>query len=199
MNRNGIINGVKVKMDEMTPDGVSVPFEESIGPILDDCAKDILRVAPLHLLPHTNLVLSSMSYDNTNYRAYIPIPADFIRIGRILFPRWEKAVTVAVKIDSPEYVLQNNKYTRGGWSRPIVALVNKGTNLLECAKVDGSVSGEKTPTEATYIKTLLPEELPGALIDSLEWLAVSNLLQITGDINGTKLAQARYEQSLKQL
>lgn len=199
MNRNGIINGVKVKMDEMTPDGVSVPFEESIGPVLDDCAKELLRVAPLHILPHTNLVLTSMTYDTANFKAYIPIPTDFIRIGRVLFPRWEKAVTVAVKIDSPEYVLQNNKYTRGGYSRPVVALVNKGTNLIECSKVDGSVILEKTPSEATYIKTTLPELLPDVLIDTLEWLAVSNLLQITGDLNGTKLAQARYEQSLKLL
>ena len=197
MNRNGIINGVKVKMDEMTPDGVSVPFEESIGPVMDECAREILRTAPLPLLPHAELSLAGLEYDDQ--RSYIPLPLDFVRIGKIRYPKWEKAVTRLIMGDSPEYALQDNKYTRGGFSRPIVALIDKeGDKVLECSKVDSDVDLQD-PLEATYIKDTLPEDFPDVLMDTLEWLTASTLLQIIGDDNGFKMAQARYEQSLKQL
>jgi hypothetical protein len=50
MERSGIISKVKLKMDEVTPPGVDLPFDDLIGPTLDDCAKEILMVCPLHLI-----------------------------------------------------------------------------------------------------------------------------------------------------
>jgi len=50
MNREGILNMVHIKMDEFTPPGVDLPFDDFIGPILDECAKEIAEVCPLHLL-----------------------------------------------------------------------------------------------------------------------------------------------------
>ena len=35
MDRDGIITSVKVKIDELTPDGAALPLEEIIGPVLD--------------------------------------------------------------------------------------------------------------------------------------------------------------------
>ena len=48
MNREGIITKVKIKLDEVTPEGIDLPFDDIIGPILDECAKDVARSAPLH-------------------------------------------------------------------------------------------------------------------------------------------------------
>jgi len=79
-------------------------------------------------------------------------------------------------------------------------LINKDdATVLECSKVDGDVAEEKTPSEATYVQSLLPEELPENLMDSLQWLTASKLLQITGNSNGSSMAQARYENSVKLL
>lgn len=56
MNREGIYHKVKVKMDEVTPPGVDLPFDDIIGPILDECAKEVSEIAPLHLLSPFSMV-----------------------------------------------------------------------------------------------------------------------------------------------
>lgn len=56
MNREGIYQKVKIKMDEVTPPGVDLPFDDIIGPILDECAKEVGEIAPLHLLSPFSMV-----------------------------------------------------------------------------------------------------------------------------------------------
>lgn len=56
MNREGIYQKVKIKMDEVTPPGVDLPFDDIIGPILDECAKEVIELAPLHLLSPFSMV-----------------------------------------------------------------------------------------------------------------------------------------------
>ena len=199
MDRDGIITSVKVKIDELTPDGVALPLEEIIGPVLDESARELLLALPSRLLDAEDLNLEGIAYSEDK-RAYIPVPNDFLKIGKIRFPKWEKTVSTAIKEESPEYTLENNPYTRGGWSRPTVSLINKdGDTVLEGSKVDGSVAEEKITTEATKRKELLPEELPDMLIDSLGWLAASKVLQITGNINGGSAAHSRYEANVRLL
>ena len=131
-------------------------------------------------------------------RAYIRTKR-FLKIGKIRFPKWEKTVSTAIK-RKPRIYFGEQPLHEGGWSRPTVSLINKdGDTVLECSKVDGSVAEEKIPTEATYIKELLPEELPDMLIDSLGWLAASKVLQITGNINGGSAAHSRYEANVRLL
>ena len=50
MDRESIISKVKIKLDEVTPPGVDLPFDDFIGPILDECAKEVAEICPLHLL-----------------------------------------------------------------------------------------------------------------------------------------------------
>jgi len=50
MDRTGLINKVKVILDEYTPEGVGTPFEEYIGPLLDESAREIVMEGPLYLL-----------------------------------------------------------------------------------------------------------------------------------------------------
>jgi hypothetical protein len=61
MEREGIYTKVKIKMDEVTPDGVDMPFDDLIGPILDECAKEVAEVAPLHLLSPFSLVNKTLN------------------------------------------------------------------------------------------------------------------------------------------
>jgi hypothetical protein len=56
MEREGIYQKVKIKMDEVTPPGVDLPFDDIVGPILDECAKEVAEVAPLHLLSPFSMV-----------------------------------------------------------------------------------------------------------------------------------------------
>lgn len=59
MERAGILTKVKIKLDEVTPPGVDLPFDDFIGPILDECAREIAEVAPLHLLSPMTMVLGT--------------------------------------------------------------------------------------------------------------------------------------------
>jgi hypothetical protein len=61
MEREGIITKVKVKMDEVTPPGVELPFDDLIGPILDECSREVAEIAPLHLLSPISMVNGSVS------------------------------------------------------------------------------------------------------------------------------------------
>lgn len=61
MNREGIYQKVKIKMDEVTPAGVDLPFDDLIGPILDECAKEVAQVAPLHLLSPFSMVSKTLT------------------------------------------------------------------------------------------------------------------------------------------
>jgi hypothetical protein len=69
MNRDGILDKVKIKMDEVTPPGVDLPFDDIIGPILDECAKDVARIAPLYLLTPISLVFKTTAKKITTSKA----------------------------------------------------------------------------------------------------------------------------------
>lgn len=61
MEREGIIEKVKIKMDEVVPPGVDLPFDDLIGPTLDECAKEVTEVAPLHLLSPFSMVCKTLT------------------------------------------------------------------------------------------------------------------------------------------
>jgi len=66
MNREGILNQVRIKLDEFTPQGVDLPFDDFIGPILDESAKDVARAAPLHMLNASSIVTGTSSVKTVN-------------------------------------------------------------------------------------------------------------------------------------
>lgn len=197
MDRQGLINKVKIKMDEFAPDGVGLPFDEYIGPVLDESAREVLERSPLHLLSPTALPLTGVVYDDD--RAYIPVPADYVRLYEIRYPLWKRSVRKAVSAEDPQYKVQENEYIRGGYGRPCVAIVHTTVNggdvtkYFECSKVIESAS--ITPI-ALYVKTDKPENLNDIFSDALTWLCSSKLLGIMGDQDKAKLALEQYNNSM---
>jgi hypothetical protein len=61
MERASIISRVKLKMDELTPPGVSLPFEDYIGPVIDEAAKEIVLISPLKYLAPLSLISRSLT------------------------------------------------------------------------------------------------------------------------------------------
>lgn len=59
MDRASIITRVKIKMDEFTPPGVRLPFDDYIGPVLDEAAKEIAEMVPLHFLTPVSMVVKT--------------------------------------------------------------------------------------------------------------------------------------------
>ena len=197
MDRVGLVNKVKIKMDEFTPDGVDLPFDDYIGPTLDECAREILEKAPLFLITPMPLSLTGVIYKDD--KAYIPVPSDYVKLYEIRYPLWKKSVRRAISTQDPEYKNQENEYIKAGYGRPVVAIVNTSVtpgvvaNYLECAKV---VDNGDTPI-ALYVKTDKPENLNDVLADPLSWLCAAKLFGIMGYADKAKLAYEQFTSSME--
>jgi hypothetical protein len=195
MDRTGLINKVKVILDEYTPEGVGTPFEEYIGPLLDESAREIVMEGPLYLLTPMPIPLESGSPAESilkyaDDRAYIPVPSDFVRLHEVKFPLWKRSVREAISQENEEYNMQENEYLRSGYGRPFVALVRKQfsggalARYLEC----GKALEDAVPGTALYVKESLPEDLAEEFADTLAWRAASKVLATLGDVNRAKVA-----------
>ena len=199
MDRAGLINKVKIKMDEFTPDeGVGLPFDEYIGPTLDECAREVLEKAPLFLITPTAIPLTGVIYKDD--KAYLPVPTDYVKLYEVRYPLWKKSVRRAISTQDPEYKIQENEYIKAGYARPVVAIVNTSltggpaANYLECGKVIDTGSG--TPV-ALYVKTDKPENLNDVLLDPLSWLCASKLFGIMDYADKAKLAYEQFTSSME--
>lgn len=209
MDRAGLINKVKIKMDEFTPDGVSLPFDEYIGPLLDESARNVQQICPLHLLTPTAIPLVNGETQLSkfeNNKSYIPVPADYVRLYALKYELWKKTVKRAVPVESPEYKIQDNEYLTGGYGRPFVAIVQTSIGgaaagkYFECSKVVAPVSPSTlTPSIALYVKTAKPEELTDNLAEPLTWLTASKVFSVLGLSNQSKTTYEQYQISLNQL
>jgi hypothetical protein len=195
MDRTGLINKVKVILDEFAPEGVGTPFEEYIGPLLDESANEIILEGPLYLLiplaiPLTTGDPATSMLKYADDKAYIPVPADFVRLHEIKFPLWKRSVSEAISQENEKYNMQENEYLRSGYGRPFVALIRKlftGDTLkryFEC----GKVLANAVPDTALYVKKTLPEDLADEFVDTLTWRAAAKVMLTLGDANRAKVA-----------
>ncbi|HPS25397.1 MAG TPA: hypothetical protein PLB28_07450 [Bacteroidales bacterium] len=201
--RLSIINAVKAKIDELIPEGegvnitftseaepnISNPYDIFINVVMDEVAKELLLIAPLHVLTPTVATPTPVEIDGTETEwgktGYIPLPADFIRLQSFKMLEWERPVTVPITTLDPLYELQQNKYTRGRTAKPVAALSWIGTQkVLEYY----SVITAHTLGHFRYIKTTLPEDIQSNLVDALTWLIAEKVLQITDQKELAKLA-----------
>ena len=104
---------------------------------------------------------------------------------------WSRPVTTFISDIHPNYKLQMNKYTRGGVSKPICALIGDSTGvILEYY----SVKSEHTIKKLNYIAETLPENLDNLLIEPLSWMCASIVFQIMEMKEQSDLALARVQE-----
>ena len=200
MDRSGLINMVKIKLDEYTPEGVSLPFDEYIGPLLDESARDIILQAPLYLFTPTQIPISSEVIKYENDKAFIPVPVDYMRLYAVKFPLWKKSITLAIQKENPEYRIQENEYTAAGYARPFVAIVYKTINettlrYFEC----GKVLTNTTPVEAFYLKSQKPEDLPDIFNESVTYLCSSKIFLVLGQLDKAKLLNDQFVNAINSI
>lgn len=206
MNRQGLINQVKIKLDEYTPEGVSHLFDELIGPLMDEACRKLLLTAPLHLVPPTEIPVgeagASIKYDDDS--AFIPFPPSFLRLYLVKFPLWSVPVRDTIKAGTYQELIQTNQYLRSGTGRPSVREAHKKlegdttlTRYLQCAKVEKPVAPATITPEALYVKALKPEELPEELVESLTWLTTYLVMLSQADMaQMAPVAFGEYEKSI---
>lgn len=208
MNRTELANKVKVILDEFSPEGVGLPFDQYIGPALDESAREIVLEGPLYLLAPSLIPLATtgetpeslVKYEGDC--AYIQEPADFARLYELKYPLWKKSVRETISKGNEQYKLQENEYLRSGYARPHVARITRsfsGTapaRYLECGKVVDPGEGTLSPDVALYVKTTKPEELASEFVDALCYRTAGKVLLSLGDANRSKMA---LEQSVVHL
>ena len=202
MLRSELINRVKIKLDEYSPTDVALPFDNYVGPLLDESARDLLERGPLRLIIPTSIPLAGVLY--LNDKSYIPVPADYVRLYEIKYPLWKRSVRVAISRENPLYQVQENEFLKGGYGRPNVAIVETSVNggsvmkYLECSKVVDPEGIGLTPI-ATYVKTDVAENLNDQLADALTWLCTAKVFGVLGYGDKAGLAMERSNQSLLAL
>jgi hypothetical protein len=183
MTRDNIIRRVKVEMDELTPfdsglvisagNEESKPIDKYIDEILDQCAHKLILLAPVHLL---SLTAHTPTITVTDTVALFDVPADFLGLGYLKFPEWERPVYNTIKETDPLYLRQKNIYTRAGVSKPVVALCTGSTvPRLECYTI---TSSNGAGIVFKYRAKILAELLPDNLIPALAYLTAAEIFKI---------------------
>lgn len=144
MTREEYIEAVKVKLEEVSPfdepnsfiAAAGDPNYKEVKPIisyiektLDEAAHNCLQALPLTLL-HADIVRSEPTLTIADDGvATFPIQPN-TRFVRFRHPDLRRDITAFITSEDPIYLLQQNKYTRGGQSKPI-AVVSSDTGKME--------------------------------------------------------------------
>lgn len=197
-----IINAVKAKIDELMPEGegvqftletlpnISNPYDIFINVFLDECAKELLLIAPLHILKPVTATPGVTQLGTTDTRGKVGIlylPTDFIRLVSVKLTAWDRAVRVPITVLDPLYDQQKSIYVRGGISKPVAVIVNDGSQKgLELYSV--GVDDALTLEHLRYIPMTLAENVQSDLFDALTWLIANKVLQVVSLLDLSKLA-----------
>lgn len=182
--RADIIKKIQARIDELSPfeDNSLNPDINLIDKVLDDSAKTIMLVAPLHLLSPIAIVTTSLSEDGGIVK--IPLDDNFIRLHSIKLTEWKTEVNKAITPDDPLYKLQKYEALRGGVQKPVVVLKNDTTGkYLECY----SCGVDSTVKSAFYIKELGEDAatFPDNICDIISWQCAADVILIMkGDPSG---------------
>ena len=191
MTRQGIIDRVKIKMEEVTPfdEGLAVsssevkPFTSYIEENIQNSLDELLMICPIHLTSPINIPLKkgtvdllTSTKDGTRMIGQLDIPSDFIRLHTFKMSSWERPVHRPISIENPEYKYQFNRWGRGGNAKPIVA---RNSTKLEIYTYDDGA----TVATALYVARIDTEdnfEMNEKLFDPLCSLIAANVFGIFG-------------------
>lgn len=99
-----------------------------------DLKRLLAKAAPASLVADT---LANGEIQSNYYKRKVSFsaPTDFWELVALRLSVWTKPVTEYIYIDSPEYTIQNNPFTRAGKQSPVVAISNTSTGAtsrIEC-------------------------------------------------------------------
>ena len=134
MTRDELIKAVKVKLDEISPfdepnefiDGADDESFSVVKPIVS-YIEDTLDKASWFCLNSLPLSLLSKDVENDNYQVNIDMRGvghisdmeDYMRFARVRCFEWERDCTAFITTSDPNYLLQQNRHTRGGAAKPV--------------------------------------------------------------------------------
>lgn len=159
MNRQSIIEKVKVKLDELTPlsEGLEHPIDRYIDPLLDDAARIVTERLPIQLFRMDGVTNAAKTFESP--RVTLEIPDTVARIYNVKLSDWSNAVE-PVEEHSDTGREQSDKYLRGGVRKPVAVLRNDQTKrYLDC--YSGTNTSTHTINAVLYKK---PEQMHESMI-----------------------------------
>ncbi len=186
--RKDVVKLVKVMLEELSPfdepaamlavpNNDVKPVESYIQSTLDKSFDDILLFMPLYVIQKTFTDYASVSPSPTitlkDGVGYCPVPADFLRLYAFTFSEWSRTVTTHITPENANaYALQRNKYTRGKFEKPVVAINNGKFEFYSLKAV---------PTAGTFTMKYIPktEKNKGAFEKGLvDYLVLQNAIDV---------------------
>ena len=221
MTRQEYIDAVKAKLDEISPfdepgefiaaDGDSdydkvKPIINYIDSELDNAARFCLSTLPLSLLAN-DIIDEEVDIVGREVGTGVGIISgiyDYMRLCRLHHGLWEKDVTAFITTSSPIYLLQQNKYTRGGFCKP-VAVYNPEEKTIECYTQVNTLNhyGNFVPVKGVlyYIDLLdvKAEDVESGIEDYIILMCAAYVLDILKDTNSSKLMRDKFMEKLQPI
>lgn len=193
MNRQALIERVKLKLDEYTPvdEGVSHPLDPYIDPSLEEAAKTLIQEFPIGKLKHESFATSESNVKNTSEMLVwdILLPSTVKRVVSVRFASWKRGVAEFHPEGSKMDALQGNFHTRGSDYKPVVITSQKdGGTRLRCYSASNHVA-----PEVKVVSAQKPEQLHDDLVEPLVFLAASYVAQSLERDKAFQLLRAEYQ------
>lgn len=137
----------------------TVKLDTYIESVIPDASNLILSVAPVRYIntksasPATAIVAGS---------TFIPLPEDFSRLAYVQLATWTRAVSEVLLLNSIEYKVAKNQFTKPGINKPLCFFSYNGTDeALECIPSSTLSQFIYVPTISTSAEavTVLKQEL----------------------------------------
>ena len=197
MDRQDIIERVKIIMDEYTPvnQGVVHPLDGYIDPIMDDSVRTLFKEFPIDKLWHERITTVDVLNIVTNH-VKVRISNDVVRVASAKLADWTRLVHEREfeKPDSVKVAWQGNEATKATASRPVVVMGNSETGRI--LDLYGRTGASSATTEVYGVKRCKPEELNDDLITPFTYLVA---FLLATHIERADIAKPIYEQYLKHL
>lgn len=195
MNETNLHNGVLMRIDEATSNQIEgIGTRYPIAEFLREATMEMLRTAPLELLPLTDFSAGELA-DMGDGSGTVALPEGFVRLASFRMRGWLRPVLRAIGAEGPLFARQLNPVTRGGIAKPVAALV-PGVEGMKLRWFSLPPGWPREVTKALCVVRTEPSDMPDMLADPLCWLTAAMVLSVTGEPQAAEAARQRYDLSM---
>lgn len=216
-----LINYVKIKLDELIPEGEGITYALSTAPNtsnpidmfihshLPESIKDVSLTAPINALYPVGITGDGTPFDTDLTYGFIDLPINFLRLQSFKMADWKRSISEKelMPIDGKAYKNQSSDYTRSGAIKPKAAINWKAGTTMNKVLEYYSILESHTVDKLYYIPSVVSAEYTNedfilnnpSLLDSLAWMCAGKVMQITGQMDAFKLAMEQVNLSYTKL
>lgn len=197
-----------IEVDQLVSTEMSL--QDIAAELLFSVSLKVVRELPFEL----KRLMSNTNYAQTGYavvgypgalkkKVVLTVNEYFWELVAIKFPSWDKVVTSYITMDSPEYAIQNNPFTRAGKQNPVVAMSDGASSrVLECYSIEEGdsetteifryITIQQVPGHATFTT------LPDVLLEPFAKALAAELIMIKDNAAKGGLLENQTEETVQQ-